>query len=173
MPDRKQSILKPRLETTLRPSSSGITRLFFFSLPVDSNCSLGSPAHHGWRYALLEKRALSRCDWNRQLRELMRVASASTIPTSNRVIPTIAQASQFGIRMENHFTAPTARKATPRTPMMTPAKAIATIRSALLTNRSALLTKPPKVRRSTSMISLSIKVGFSCSDNVIRLVACF
>lgn len=110
---------------------------------------------------------------NVQPRELIRVASPRTTPTSNSMMPTIDQASQFGIKIENHLTAPTARKAIPRTAMVIPANANTTMRSALLTNRSALLATPSRIRPRNSWISLSTKVDLSRSGNEYRLIACF
>jgi hypothetical protein len=128
-------------------------------------CALFQRSLRGGREQSSSSRVHCRLGSNGQLRELIRVASTRTAPSSNIMMPTIDQASQFGIRIENHLTAPTARKAIPRTAIVTPINAITTIRSALLTKRSALLVTPARTRPRTSWITLSRKVDLSRSGN--------
>ena len=86
-------------------------------------------------------------------------------PMSRSIIPTIAHASQVGIRVLSHLTAPTATNAIPIKAITIPPRIKATDRTKRLTKRSAGFTTPPRASRRINFTSFSIRAGFSDSGN--------
>ena len=98
------------------------------------------------------------------------VTAVTVTPTRNRMIPTKTQANQAGINIASHLTAPTARKAIPRTEITIPARIRPTARATRFANLSAGLAIPPKTSRRTNRASLSNKLEVPFSVNLAPLI---